>query len=107
MANWGFNMSNMNDFTSYAGKEPNPDLLIGGEIIYLAYGTRLTPGFKIALLIEWSIYDVSKEEIVYKLTTGGYSHTGALQSSDELIITLQDALTGLMVDQDFVKLCSK
>jgi S1-C subfamily serine protease len=101
----GFNMIGLNSSGLFKEKEKNPDLAIGVEIIQVNIQTKGTPGFKIALLANWSIFDITQEKIVFTTTTAGYSDSKLAHSmSDELLLTLKNALTGLITDKNLAKL---
>lgn len=89
-------------------KQKTPGLVIAGEILHLAKETKKTPGYMISVAVNWSVYNVEKEKVVYELTTGGYSDSQiAHKFKDELILGLKDAALGLLADDGFVKLANK
>lgn len=103
----GFNVVD-DDNPDFKGKDYTPDLAIMGEVIYYTKKTRGTPGFKIGVLVKWSVYDVEYEKVIYKVTTAGYADNGKSITEDASFqIAAKDAVWGLITDDGFDKLCSK
>ncbi len=91
----------------FSSKSDVPDLAVGGEITWLANETA-GPGFQAAVLIHWSVFSVSKENVVYESTTGGYSDSRRRGPwIDELTLAVKDALNGLIYDPKFQDLAIK
>jgi len=86
-------------------KQGKTQLAIAGEITHVAKETKGTPGFKVAVIVKWSVYDVDKEKVIYKLSTGGYSDSQKPgKFKDELVLALKNAVIGLIDSDDFIKL---
>lgn len=85
-------------------KQETPDLAIAGEITHVDKETKGTSGFKVGLMVNWSVYSVSKERVIYKLVTSGYSDSQiGHKFKDELVLALKDAVVGLITSEDFIK----
>jgi len=105
MAAAGYKMVGTNNL--FSGKSDVPELAVGGEITWLGSETS-GPGFQAGVLIHWSVYSVAKENVVYEITTGGYSDTrNRGPYIDELVLAVQDAFNGLLFDPKFQDLAIK
>ena len=86
-------------------KQGKTQLAIAGEITHVAKETKGTSGFKVAVIVKWSVYDIDKEKVIYELSTGGYSDSQKPgKFKDELVLALKDAVVGLIDSDDFIKL---
>lgn len=85
-------------------KQETPDLAIAGEITHMDKETKGTSGFKVAVLVNWSVYSVAKEKIIYKFSSAGYSDSQiGHKFKDELILALKNAVVGLISSEEFIK----
>ncbi len=93
--------------TMFSGKSDVPDLALGGEVTWFTKDTR-GRGFQVSVLVHWSLYSVTQENVIYETTTGGYSDSkndGGFNG--ELTLALKDALAGVMYDPKFQDLAAK
>ncbi len=103
ISDWGYKTSG--DNAIFKEKQETPDLAIAGEITHLAKETKGTAGFKISVLVNWSVYNVEREKVIYELTTAGYSDSQKTHKfKEELVLVLKDAIVGLIASDDFIKL---
>ncbi|CAN5380374.1 hypothetical protein BH11BAC3_BH11BAC3_02180 [soil metagenome] len=85
----------------FSGKSDVSDFAVGGEITWVKKGTA-GRGFQVSLLIHWSVFSVAKENVVYEITTGGFSDSRrTLSLTEEFKLALTDALNGLIYDAKF------
>jgi S1-C subfamily serine protease len=90
----------------FSGKSDVADLALGGEVVWFAKDTRGS-GFQISVIVHWTVFDVKKENIVFELTTAGYSDTKVTLLNEELSKAFQDATRGLLNDAKFKELAVK
>ena len=91
--------------TIFKEKQGKTQLILAGEITHITKETKGTSGFKVAVMVKWSVFDVDKEKVIYELSTGGYSDSQKPgKFEDELILALKDAVIGLIDSDDFVKI---
>lgn len=90
----------------FSGKSDVADLALGGEVVWFAKDTR-GAGFQISVIVHWTVFDVKKENIVFELTTAGYSDTKVTLLNEELSKAFQDATRGLLNDAKFKELAVK
>lgn len=99
MSSAGYKMVGGNNL--FNDKSSVPDLAVGGEILWLSSATN-GPGFQASVLVHWSVYSVSKETIVYDVTTGGFSDSRRRgEVVDEMALAVKDAINGLIFDAKF------
>lgn len=91
----------------FSGKSDIADFAVGGEMIWVYSGTA-GRGFQVSLLIRWSVFSVAKENVVYEITTGGFSDSRQKTVvSEELKLAIADAVNGLIYDPKFQDLVVK
>jgi serine protease Do len=96
----GFKIDTEEDI--FVQKRETNDLALAGEILFYKKETRGMRGFKMSAVVRWTLYDVVNQENVIKITTGGYSNTKqALNEKEALLLTLKDALGGVIVNKSF------
>ena len=84
------------------------DEFIAGKITHVAKETKGTSGFKVSVMVDWSVYNVEREKVIYELTTGGYSDSQRPgKFKDELVLSLKDAVVGLLASENFIKYANK
>lgn len=98
---WGYKTIG-GDNAIFKEKQEDPDLVIAGEITNAARETKGTAGFKVGVIVNWSVFSVRKEKVVYELITAGYSDSQKTHKfQDELVLALQDAVVGLLANEEF------
>jgi S1-C subfamily serine protease len=103
MKDFGYNMVEAN--AVFKEKGGSPDLAVAGELIGFGKETKGTSGFKLSVIVKWSVYSVSQEKVIFTHTSGGYSDSGNPHAfNEELALVLEDAIVGLMTDEKFQKL---
>lgn len=91
----------------FSGKSDIADFAVGGEMIWFNTGTA-GRGFQVSVLIKWSVFSVAKENIVYEITTGGFSDSRQKTTiGEELKLAIADAANGLIYDPQFQDLVVK
>ncbi|HMK26151.1 MAG TPA: trypsin-like peptidase domain-containing protein [Chitinophagaceae bacterium] len=101
----GYKMVGTNSM--FTGKSDIPELALAGEITWFSKDTR-GRGFQISVLIHWSVFSISKENVVYETTTGGYSDSDNKNGfPGELMLAIKDALAGIIYDKKFQDLAAK
>lgn len=105
MASAGYKMVGTNSL--FNSKSDVPDLAVGGEILWVSTETA-GRGFQASVLIHWSVYSLSKETVVYEVTTGGYSDSRKRGTVvDEMSQAIKDGINGLIYDSKFQELAIK
>ncbi len=82
----------------FTGKSDIADFAVGGEMIWINSGTE-GRGFQVSVLIRWAVFNIAKENIVYEVTTGGFSDSrqkGGI--GEEIKLAISDAVNGLIYD---------
>jgi len=103
ISDWGYRTVGSSNAV-FKEKQETPELAIAGEITHLAKETKGTSGFKVSAIVKWSVYDVKKEKVIFKLSSAGYSDSQkGHKFKDELVLTLQNAITGLIASEEFIK----
>lgn len=84
-----------------------PSFILAGKMTNYGDDTK-GPGRQVSLMVDWSVYDVNSDKVVFELETAGYSdsRTG-LKLYDEINLALKDALIGLISNGEFQKLVLK
>lgn len=101
ISDWGYKTIG-GDNAIFKEKQKDPDLIIAGEITHAAKETKGTAGFKVGLIVNWSVFNVRKEKVEYELITAGYSNSQKTHKyQDELVLALQDAVVGLLGNEEF------
>ncbi|MFT3949568.1 MAG: trypsin-like peptidase domain-containing protein [Agriterribacter sp.] len=91
----------------FSGKSDIADFAVGGEMTWVNSGTA-GRGFQVSVLIHWSVFSVAKENIVYEITTGGFSDSRQKSAiSEELKLAIADAVNGLVYDPKFQEIVGK
>ncbi len=104
MADWGFNMVGTN---AVFQEKIKPEYALGGEILGFGYATKGTPGYKMGVVVEWSLYDINAKKVAFKCKSAGYSDSQKTHSpTEELALALDDASIGLMMNEEFQKIVS-
>lgn len=107
LESWGFNVVGSKN-RLFEEKSEKSDLMLAGEIIKFEKGTKKTTGFRIAVMVEWSLFDNKKHKVVYSIKTTGFSDSGKPSPiSDEFDLALGDALIGLITDKGFIEAAKK
>lgn len=88
-------------------KKINADFVLSGEFLECERNSKNTPGFKILVVIKWSVYDVKTEELLLSFITGGFSnsHTKKIMG-EEFKLAIEDAVGGIIVNKDLFSLLS-
>jgi len=82
----------------------NPDLILNGEIIHYTKSSKDTRGFKTTVVVNWTLFDVAKDEVVCVILTGGYSNNQKkINEYSALRLALMDAVGGLVVSKEIHK----
>ncbi|MGL1888320.1 MAG: trypsin-like peptidase domain-containing protein [Reichenbachiella sp.] len=106
MKKWNYNMIGVNS-SVFKEKERLPDIQIAGELINIVKETKGTPGHKVAILVNWSIYDVESGKVEMVVTSAGYSDSRkGGKYKEEITRALKNASLGLMGDKNFNKYVS-
>jgi hypothetical protein len=93
------NVANADPFDT---KQEKAQLKIAGEIRESCRNT-IGSGFQISIIVNWSVYDVYKDKVVFEWSSTGYSDTQSTLKM-EMSLALKNALEGLMSNSDFQKL---
>jgi S1-C subfamily serine protease len=84
----------------FTGKSDIADFAVGGEMTWINSGTA-GRGFQVSVLINWSVFSVAKENVIFELTTGGFSDSKQKSIGEEVKLAITDALNGLIYDPKF------
>lgn len=99
---WGYQLTGGSDM--FKNAKTNPQFAVAGELIWFTKDTRGS-GYQITIFVKWSVYSYETESIVLTKTTGGYSDSRSTSKfNDELVFTIEDALAGLIGDEQFSSL---
>lgn len=91
----------------FTGKSDIADFAVGGEMTWINSGTA-GRGFQVSCLIHWSVFSVAKENVVYEVTTGGFSDSRQKANiGEEIKLAITDAVNGLIYDPKFQDLVIK
>lgn len=94
------NFNIVNDDDVFKQKPKDTDFALAGEILSYQKETKGTPGFIMSIVIRWTLFDVEKQESVFKITTGGYFNVKEpTKESIALKQALRDALGGLIISK--------
>lgn len=91
--------------TVFKEKEKTPDLLLAAELTHIARETGGTPGFTVSVIVNWTVYDVEQEKVVFSVVSGGYSNSLKPNTyKQEIILAIKDAQNGLTTNSEFNKI---
>jgi hypothetical protein len=77
-------------------------LKLVGEVVEFSKNT--TGGyFQVSIIVNWSVYDVAQDKVVFQCRSAGYSNT-EIPFPKELSLALKNALMGLMSNTAFQQL---
>lgn len=80
-------------------------LKLAGEVININKNT-IGSGFQIGVKVNWSVYDVVENKIIFQLSSAGMSDTKA-NFQNEFALALKNALLGLMGNAEFQRIAQQ
>lgn len=106
ISDYGYDIESSGNMFEDDNSTQDAEIAIGAELLYFSKDTR-GDGYQVSIIIEWSIYSFAEKKIIQKIKTAGYSDSEERKFNDELVITIKNALQGLLSNSDFQKNAGK